>query len=104
MNAPAGAPLRFAIEATMFEGAGCLEWPYARSQGYGVLHLDGRKIGAHQAVLGAWHTPKPGEEVRHTCDNRACVNPMHLLFGSRQDNVNDMLARGRHWRQTWARL
>jgi predicted XRE-type DNA-binding protein len=27
--------------------------------------------------------------VRHTCDNKMCINPKHLLLGTHQDNVND---------------
>src|ERR1044071_8669327 len=34
--------------------------------------------------------------VRHTCDNRLCINPDHLLLGTVADNVKDMIERGRH--------
>lgn len=34
--------------------------------------------------------------VRHTCDNRICVNPSHLLLGTNKENTNDMISRGRH--------
>lgn len=37
-----------------------------------------------------------GAMVLHRCDNRACVRPDHLFLGSNQDNVNDMIAKGRH--------
>lgn len=37
-----------------------------------------------------------GLVVRHTCDNPRCINPRHLLIGTQQDNMNDMLSRGRH--------
>ena len=33
--------------------------------------------------------------VRHTCDNRACINPEHLIPGTAQDNTDDMISRGR---------
>lgn len=34
--------------------------------------------------------------VRHSCDNRLCVNPAHLLLGDHGQNSQDMLARHRH--------
>ena len=33
--------------------------------------------------------------IRHTCDNRKCINPEHLLLGTHQDNVKDRVKRGR---------
>lgn len=37
-----------------------------------------------------------GKLVRHRCDNRLCINPEHLLLGTQQDNIMDMVGRGRH--------
>lgn len=35
------------------------------------------------------------EVTRHTCDNRRCINPEHLIVGSAGDNVRDAFERGR---------
>lgn len=37
-----------------------------------------------------------GMFVCHRCDNRQCTNPEHLFLGSRQDNVDDMMSKGRN--------
>lgn len=34
--------------------------------------------------------------IRHTCDNRICINPAHLLIGTVADNMKDCIERGRH--------
>ena len=36
-----------------------------------------------------------GSILRHTCDNRCCVNPNHLIPETQMDNWNDMWRRGR---------
>ena len=37
-----------------------------------------------------------GVFVLHTCDTPACVNPQHLFLGTNQDNITDMMSKGRH--------
>lgn len=34
--------------------------------------------------------------VLHSCDVPACVNPSHLFLGNNQENVDDMMNKGRH--------
>ncbi|MFJ5294493.1 HNH endonuclease [Streptomyces sp. NPDC088348] len=37
----------------------------------------------------------PGRETCHRCDNPPCCNPVHLYYGTRQQNVDDMWSRDR---------
>jgi len=34
--------------------------------------------------------------VLHRCDNPPCANPRHLFAGSKKDNTQDMMSKGRH--------
>jgi len=34
--------------------------------------------------------------VRHTCDNRLCINPDHLIVGTYKDNMQDAIDRNRN--------
>lgn len=36
-----------------------------------------------------------GKLIRHTCDNPRCINPEHLLAGTQEDNMRDMVLRNR---------
>lgn len=77
----------------------CWTWrgAVAKGSGYGVFN-DGEK--ARLAHVFAFELTRPGLSrdglvVRHTCDNRLCVNPLHLRLGSHADNTRDMDERGR---------
>lgn len=86
---------------------GCWKWMHALDgMGYGIIHAD---RGMEKAHRYSWRIHfgeiPPGEGyhgtcVCHHCDNPACVNPNHLFLGSMQDNINDMMAKGRH-RTRW---
>lgn len=73
--------------------------PGIASHGYPTVSF-GRKEGSqcvHVLVAAAFVGPCPdGQEVRHKDDNRANPRADNLEYGTRQDNVNDMMARGRH--------
>jgi hypothetical protein len=76
----------------------CIEWGKARNNcGYGLRWYKGKVWKAHRAALDELGTLDPEKHVLHTCDNRACVNPNHLVQGSHQDNMADMRAKGRTW-------
>lgn len=77
---------------------GCWLWQgRANSSGYGAFSLiPGRSTGAHRASYMIHKGPVPkGMEVCHTCDVPLCVNPEHLFLGTKRDNMQDCLRKGR---------
>ncbi len=71
-------------------------WP----NGYGIFVLPrsgGRRIGAHRHSLQlALGHELAGEEMAcHRCDNPPCCNPAHLFAGTKSDNTQDAIAKGR---------
>lgn len=77
---------------------GCWLWLGARTvYGYGQLKVDGRTISTHRVAYLAVNGEIPrGKVIRHTCDESSCCNPSHLIVGDHEDNVQDIVDRGRH--------
>ncbi len=85
----------------------CWNWTASR-QGtnamYGVVFMNGRKVGAHRVswILNNGEIPE-GLEVCHKCDNPLCCNPAHLWLGTHQQNMHDRTAKKRNNSPTGSR-
>lgn len=89
--------MRFASKVLVTED--CWYWTAGTFEnGYGLFCAEaGIPRGAHRVMWEMVNGPIPdGLLVRHTCDQRNCVNPDHLLLGTQRDNHADAIARGRH--------
>ena len=63
---------------------------------YGTIWHEGENIGNHVASWIVHKGPVPeGMFVLHTCDYKRCINPDHLFLGTHQDNIDDMMHKGR---------
>lgn len=62
--------------------------------GYRRVKYKGRAWLAHRLAFFLETGQEPAV-VMHKCDNTACVRPSHLSAGTQQDNVADMVSKGR---------
>ena len=78
--------------------SGCWHWTGSVAKnGYGQLSAREPKWGTRYVHRWAYTHYKgaipDGKMIRHTCDNRICCNPEHLIPGDSVDNVRDMIQR-----------
>lgn len=74
--------------------SGCMVWRgRTNSNGYGSILWMGRTQLVHRLIYEEYrdYSLRPGQVVRHMCDNPRCVNPGHLVVGSQSDNMADKL-------------
>lgn len=79
-------------------------------KGYGQFR-DGHMVKAHvfSYELHYGTIPADGNHygrkfVLHHCDNPSCVRPSHLFLGTHQDNMDDMMQKGRRGTPSSAKL
>ena len=77
---------------------GCWIWTGSTSDyGHGEVRIDKKLVRAHRVVWEWLIGPIPdGMCVLHSCDNPPCVNPDHLFVGTKKDNTQDMMQKGRN--------
>ena len=76
----------------------CWEFQGAKDKdGYGKIRVGSSIDRAHRVTYSIYHGLVPdGHVVRHRCDNPPCCNPAHLETGTHEENMQDMVERGRH--------
>jgi hypothetical protein len=80
------------------EGNGCWLWKKSKflNSGYGMIRFLRKHRKVHRISYAIFNGDFDDTLwVLHTCDVRHCCNPDHLFLGTRQDNVDDMVIKGR---------
>jgi hypothetical protein len=76
---------------------GCWLWKgFVHKTGYGMTSYRGQNSRVHRVMWLAAKGPIPPKmDVCHRCDVRHCCNPDHLWLGTRSQNLQDMVDKGR---------
>src|SRR5690606_21590794 len=75
----------------------CWEWKGGTIKTRGSLYNPNGSRLPYRIYYEMYYGPIPdGMCVCHRCDNGHCCNPAHLFLGTHQDNMADMMQKGRH--------
>lgn len=94
-RSPVDPTIRFWAKVQKYED--CWLWRGAVVRGYGEFRgVDSKMIKAHRFSFEETYGPIPsGLIVCHSCDQRICVRPEHLILGTYDENNLDMYLKGR---------
>lgn len=77
--------------------SGCWNWLLSSHNGYGLIRIDNKLYKVPRVSMHIFNGFDLSSklEICHHCDNPPCFNPDHLFAGTRKDNMQDALRKGR---------
>jgi hypothetical protein len=98
MKKPKQTNAEWLAEQVGYAGDDCLQWPFGRSSGYGMVKYEGEITYAHRVMCRLAHgePPTPKHEAAHSCGkgHEGCINPNHLSWKTHAENQRDRIAHG----------
>lgn len=78
--------------------SGCMEWGGCLHRlGYGTFRVNRKKLeSSHRMAFFLSKGFMPENHVLHSCDNRKCCNPEHLVEGTHVENMKQCSDRMRN--------
>lgn len=78
---------------------------FKNKDGYGKMSKGNSKLDSAHRISYRIHKGEipEGMVILHTCDNPACCNPNHLLLGTQNDNIQDMMRKRRFIKHSGAK-
>jgi hypothetical protein len=94
-----GAKALWVFAHANYAGDDCLIWPFKRNpNGYGMLSYKAQLTWAHRFMCIVAHGEPPAgkTDAAHSCGhgNQGCVNPRHLSWKSKRENMLDQRQHG----------
>lgn len=79
------------------EDTGCILWQgCVAGKGYGVTCWQGKQVYVHRIAFLFEYPNEKIDVIRHTCDTPNCWRIDHLVNGTIQENIDDMVTKNRH--------
>jgi Transcription factor WhiB/MarR family len=88
-----GEPLEWLRAAMAIETDECQPWPFALTDGYPSVWIDGKGCRAHVVVCTLTHGPRPSRSTvaKHSCGpQRDCVNKRHVDWEKQPNAVTKL--------------
>lgn len=92
-----GKPLEFIQAIVKNPPKDCVIWPFAKKEsGHGRLAYQKQQVPAHRLALILYSGLEPdGLQALHgRCHDPACINPLHLRWGTQSENMLDRILDG----------
>jgi hypothetical protein len=78
------------------DDSGCWIWSaFCMKNGYGLFSTPIKNELAHRVSYRLFNGELDARDVMHKCDVTNCVNPEHLVLGTRSENMQDAKTKGR---------